>query len=140
MLIGERDAPNGKVREGVATALSRLRCDDRGMTIVLVAIAASALIGFTGLAVETGLWYTIKRVNQSAADTAALSGAFEVLAGQPYSDMCGFAKRDAALNAFAFASYTCPVSTPACTNPASGQMCANHPPVLGGVGVVGNTN
>ena len=77
------------------------------------------------------MWYTVKRVNQSAADTAALSGAFEKLANQPYSDMCGFAKRDAARNGFTFASYTCPVSTPACTSPASGQMCANNPPLLG---------
>src|ERR1700730_15442904 len=133
MLIGERDAPNGKVREGVATALSRLRRDDRGMTIVLVAIAASALIGFTGLAVETGLWYTVKRVNQSAADTAALSGAFEVLAGQPYEDICGFARRDAIRNGYTFSGgWSCPAITPACTSPpSSGGMCVNNPPMQG---------
>jgi hypothetical protein len=85
--------------------------------------------------------YVIKRQNQSAADVAALSGAFEVLANPTtafYPDMCGFAQRDAARNGFVFASYTCPVSTPACTSPTSGQMCANWPPVLGGPGVVGN--
>jgi hypothetical protein len=108
----------------------------------------AALIGFTGLGVETGLWYAIKRQNQSAADVAALSGAFELLAGQGsglsatqvYPNICGFAQRDATRNGFTFASFTCPTSTPACTSPSSGQMCANNPPVLGGPGVLGNTN
>src|ERR1700730_1750630 len=119
----------------------RLVRDTRGVTIVLAALALSALIGFAALGVETGLWYVIKRQNQSAADVAALSGAFEVLANPTtafYPDMCGFAQRDAARNGFVFASYTCPVSTPACTSPTSGQMCANWPPVLGRPGVVGN--
>jgi hypothetical protein len=129
MLFGNnRDAG---AREGAGTALLRLRRDDRGITAPLLALSLAVLIGMAGLGAETGLWYTIKRVNQSAADAAALSGAFEVLAGQPYADMCGFAQRDAERNGFVFASYTCPGSTPGCTSPASGQMCANYPPVLG---------
>jgi hypothetical protein len=138
MLFGNRDAG---AREGAGTALLRLRRDDRGVTAPLLALSLAVLIGMAGLGAETGLWYTIKRVNQSAADAAALSGAFEVLAGQPYADMCGLAQRDAERNGFVFASsYTCPVSTPGCTSPASGQMCANYPPVLGGPGVVRNNN
>jgi hypothetical protein len=113
--------------------------DTRGVTLALVAAAVSALIGFTGLGVETGLWYAMKRQNQSAADVAAISGALELLAGQgsgltatqTYANICGFAKRDATRNGFAFQSFTCPASTPACTSPSSGQMCANNPPVLG---------
>jgi uncharacterized membrane protein len=100
-------------------------------TAVFLALTLAALIEMVGLGVETGLWYTIKRANQSAADVAALSRAFEVLAGQTYSEMCGFAKRDAKRNGFVFASYACPASSPACTGPTSGQMCANNPPVLG---------
>jgi hypothetical protein len=81
----------------------------------------------------------MKRQNQSAADVAALSGAFELLAGkgssltapQIYANICGFAKRDATRNGFAFLSYTCPASSIVCTSPSSGQMCANHPPQLG---------
>jgi hypothetical protein len=137
MIFGNRDAG---AREGAGTALLRLRRDDRGVTSPLLALSLAVLIGMAGLGAETGLWYTIKRVNQAAADAAALSGAFEVLAGQPYADMCGLAQRDAERNGFVFASYTCPVSTSGCTSPASGQMYANHPPVLGGPGVVGNNN
>ena len=106
----------------------------------------TALIGFTGLGVETGLWYAIKRQNQSAADIAALSGALELYTWQAqgqtaaatYPDICGFAQREATRNGFAFQSYSCPVSTPGCTSPSSGQMCANNPPVLGAY--AGNSN
>jgi hypothetical protein len=101
------------------------------MTLALVALAGSVLIGFTGLAVETGLWYAVKRQNQSAADVAALSGAFELLAGKPYLDICGFAKRDATRNGFSFTAFSCPATSPGCTSPSSGQMCANNPPQLG---------
>jgi hypothetical protein len=116
-----------------------LASDTRGVTLPLVAASITALIGFTGLGVETGLWYAMKRQNQSAADVAALSGAFELLAGQGssltatqiYENICGFAKRDATRNGFTFQSFTCPTSSPGCTNPSSGQMCANNPPKLG---------
>jgi uncharacterized membrane protein len=126
----------------------RLWHDTRGFAAVLLALTLSALIGFTALGVETGLWYVIKRQNQSAADVAALSGALELLAGKSngltqnaiYPDICNLAQRDAARNNFTFNSFSCPATTPACTNPATGQMCANNPPVLGGLGVVGNTN
>jgi hypothetical protein len=118
----------------------RLWRDKRGTTLVLVAGSLTALIGFTGLAVETGLWYTIKRQNQSAADVAALSGAFELAAGltngltatQAYPDICALAQRDAGRNNFAFANgFACPKTSPGLTNPPSGQMYANNPPVLG---------
>ena len=35
----------------------RLANDTRGVTLPLVAASITALIGFTGLGVETGLWY-----------------------------------------------------------------------------------
>ena len=41
-------------------------------TKVLVAIAFPVLIGVTALDAETGLWYAIKRQDQSAADAGAL--------------------------------------------------------------------
>ena len=117
----------------------RLASDTRGATLALVAASITALIGFTGLGVETGLWYAIKRQDQSAADVAALSGAFELLAGQSnglsqnatYPDICNLAERDAARNNFTFNSFTCPSTTPGLHDPPAGQMCANNPPVLG---------
>jgi putative Flp pilus-assembly TadE/G-like protein len=101
------------------------------MTVFILAFAFPVLIGLAGLGVETGLWYAIKRQDQAAADAAAVSGAYERATGQTYSDICTLAKRDAASNGFAFQSYTCPSTSPGCTSPSSGQMCANNPPVLG---------
>jgi len=115
----------------------RLWHDTRGATVVLVALTISVLIGFVGLGVETGLWYTIQRQNQTAADFAALSGAYEIANGSAYyvsattSGICGLAARDAGRNGFSFVSFTCPNSSPACMSPTTGQTCANNPPVLG---------
>jgi hypothetical protein len=109
----------------------RLLHDNRGTILALVAIALPVLLGFTALGVETGLWYTIKRYNQSAADIAALSGAMELEAGQQYPDICNLAKNAAIANGFTFQSFSCPTLSPGCTSPATGQMCVNNPPALG---------
>jgi hypothetical protein len=109
----------------------RLLRDTRGFTLAFLAVAGSVLIGFTGLAVETGLWYAVKRYNQSAADIAALSGATELAGGKLYPDVCNLAKLAAQANGFNFVPFNCPNSTPACTSPATGQMCANNPPASG---------
>lgn len=109
--------------------LRQLRGDQRGVVAIIVALAATVLFGFAALGVETGLWYAIKRQSQSAADAAALSGAYELAAGQTYSDICAQAQHDAAANGFTFSnSYACPTSTPspACTSASSGKMCLNQ--------------
>src|SRR5438105_1427510 len=120
-----------KLGSKFATLPHQLLRDTRGFTLAFVALAGSVLIGFTGLAVETGLWYSIKRYNQSAADIAALSGAIEKAGGKPYSDICNLAELAAQANGFNFVLFSCPNSTPACTSPATGQMCANNPPASG---------
>ncbi len=47
---------------------------------MVLAISLTALIGFVALGAEAGLWYSIKRQNQSAADAAAIAVAYEILA------------------------------------------------------------
>jgi Flp pilus assembly protein TadG len=61
--------------------IGRVWHDERGVSAIMVALSLTVLVGFAGLGVETGLWYSIKRQNQSAADAAALSAAYEILAG-----------------------------------------------------------
>jgi Flp pilus assembly protein TadG len=61
--------------------LRRLFRDRRGFSAVTVAVSMPVLFGVAGLGIDAGLWYTIKRQNQSAADAAALSAAYEVIAG-----------------------------------------------------------
>ena len=63
------------------SAIARFSYDRRGVSATIVAIALPGLIGFSALGVETGLWYTIKLQNQSAADAAAISAAYQVIAG-----------------------------------------------------------
>src|SRR6516165_3129159 len=65
----------------LSSAIARAWRDERGVSAVVIALGATALIGVAGLGVETGMWYSIKRQNQSAADAAAISAAYEVLAG-----------------------------------------------------------
>jgi Flp pilus assembly protein TadG len=136
MRIGEPDGPSVNAMDGAGTAFLRLLHDTRGFTAVLLALTISLLIGFSALGVETGLWYAIKRQNQSGADVAALSGAMEHIAGKPYSDICALAKLGAQANDFTVAAgWSCPVSSPTntsdCTSLTSGQMCVNNPPLFG---------
>src|SRR6516162_663913 len=115
----------------------RLWWDVRGAVIPMVAITLPVLIGLTGLGVETGLWYVVKRHNQTAADIAAVSGALELQAALGYgltnastgvySDICSLAQQDAKNNGFA-STVACPST---CANPAPGQVCVNNPPLLG---------
>src|SRR6516164_8839918 len=63
------------------SAMRQVWRDERGVSAIMVALSLTVLVGFAGLGVETGLWYSIKRQNQSAADAAALSAAYEILAG-----------------------------------------------------------
>ena len=67
-----------------------------------MAITLPVLIGFGSLGAETGLWYTIKRQNQSAADAAAISAAYEVIAGKTNltADLTPAASEAAAQNGY----------------------------------------
>jgi Flp pilus assembly protein TadG len=107
----------------------RLARDTRGIVLVLIALMLPVLVGLTGLGVETGLWYAIKRQNQAAADEAALSGAMEVAAAK--SDVTAQANCTAWRNGFdsSVTSSTCPTSlTGATVNnpPASGTYSGNN--------------
>jgi uncharacterized membrane protein len=68
----------------IRRASQRLLRDTRGTVLILSAVALSMLIGIVGLGVEAGLWFAIKRHNQTAADIAAISGALELDAGEGY--------------------------------------------------------
>ena len=49
--------------------------DERGGTLVLVAVVIVALFGFAALAVDVGMGYTASEEAQRAADAGALAGA-----------------------------------------------------------------
>ena len=64
------------------SAIARILHDKSGASATVVAIALPGLIGFGALGAETGVWFTLKLQNQSAADAAALSAAYQIIAGK----------------------------------------------------------
>lgn len=58
-------------------AVLRLAKDKRGATAAITAVAAASLLGITGLAVDVGGWYLLRRNMQAAADFAAIAGALD---------------------------------------------------------------
>jgi hypothetical protein len=102
------------------SAIERVWRDERGVSAVIVALSLTVLIGFAGLGVETGLWYSIKRQNQSAADAAAISAAYEVLAGNTSvtNNLTPAATRAASQNGYTGA-------TPVVTYPYSDSIVSN---------------
>jgi hypothetical protein len=76
--------------------------DQRGASATVLAIALPGLIGFGALGAETGIWFTIKLQNQSAADAAAISAAYEVIAGRTplISELVRAASEAAARNGY----------------------------------------
>jgi hypothetical protein len=60
----------------------RILHDKSGASATIIAIALPGLIGCGALGAETGVWFTIKLQNQAAADAAAISAAYEVIAGK----------------------------------------------------------
>jgi Flp pilus assembly protein TadG len=58
---------------------SALWRDDSGVVLIYISLIMPILIGFTALGAEVGYWYVIKRQMQSAADSAAMSGAISLV-------------------------------------------------------------
>jgi Flp pilus assembly protein TadG len=64
------------------------RRDERGMTIVMVALSILLLMAMAALAIDVGILYTARTSAQHAADAAALAGAYSFMdatASQPSS-------------------------------------------------------
>lgn len=117
----------------------RLRRDRNGVVAVLMALVGlPVLIGFAGLGVETGLWYSLKWQSQAAADNAALSAAIELASGKGCPSYSKLAYYAAGYNGF---TPTSPASsfdscttgtTPNCTNTSDANyICVNSPPTSG---------
>src|SRR5690348_9410691 len=62
--------------------ISRILRDKGGATPTIVASALPGLIGMGAIGGETGVWFTIKLQNQSAADSAVIAAAYEVIGGK----------------------------------------------------------
>lgn len=56
----------------------RLHHDERGQTIILVALSLPLMLGFVGIATDVGALFKDKRTIQTAADAAAIAGALNI--------------------------------------------------------------
>src|SRR5579875_289935 len=72
-----RDMPKGltKMCGRMAAMIGTLWRDRRGVTAIVTALGATALIGFTGLAIDVVSWEVTQHKMQSAADAAARAGS-----------------------------------------------------------------
>ena len=115
-----------KFRSIFGTVLERLFRDTRGVTLIHRGVYLYSARRVAGLGVETGLWYMIKRHNQSAADVGALSGVMELAAGKSYADICNFVGLAGTANGFTFVPAAC---SSGCTRPPpESNYCVNNPP------------
>jgi len=94
---------------------------DKGTVVILTAFLMVVCLGFAGLAVDVGLWYSQKRQLQLAADAGAAGGAF-ASARTGTSTVIAYATYDASLNGCTTANNcTITVNAP----PSSGPNAAN---------------
>jgi Flp pilus assembly protein TadG len=106
----------------LTVALKTVLRDRSGGIAVTLALTVPILVGAAGIGVETGLWYMTRRQAQTAADTAALTGALQLLRNQP-GTMVSAAIADSARNGF--------------PNAAPNSVTINNPPQSGSY--AGNT-
>ena len=57
----------------------KMRSDERGVSLVFVALAMVVLLGMAALAIDVGMLFTAKGQAQNAADSGALAGAGALL-------------------------------------------------------------
>lgn len=93
--------------------------DRRGSVATIFALVAPALVGFTALGVEAGMWYTTKARLQEVADSAAMAADRELAAGT--GKLAAAASLAAQMNNCAVAS-NCSTDTPTTFRTASSTI------------------
>lgn len=96
--------------------------DRRGVIMIMFALLLPVLAGAVGLGVEVSLWYKEKRSIQTAADAAAVGGAYEALeSGATPASISAAASTEAARNGFDTVTNPPTVNNP----PGSGSYTAD---------------
>ena len=85
---------------GALRMLAAFLRDTSGAVAIMVLLLIPVLIGFLGISVDVGLWYTARRGMQNIADAAALSGAGEIANGSADSIVTAAAQSAADSNGF----------------------------------------
>ena len=85
---------------GALRTLGAFARDTSGATAIMLILLIPVLIGFMGLSVDVGLWYTARRGMQNMADAAAMSGASEIANGSADDIVKAAAQSSADSNGF----------------------------------------
>jgi Flp pilus assembly protein TadG len=94
----------------------------RGQVLPLVALCLVVLLGAAALAVDAGYLQYKQRVQQTAADAAALAGAWQVVDGAGHSQITAAAQASSSSNSFANAgNVAVTVNWPPATGPNNGN-------------------
>lgn len=103
--------------------LKRKLFDERGVALVMTALAMSALLGFMGLAIDVGMLFQTKRKLQIAADSAAIAGTLEYLYTNSLTSATTYAENASSANGFTNGSngITVTVHDPPADGPNSGN-------------------
>jgi hypothetical protein len=98
----------------------------RGQVLPLVAICLTVLCGFAALAVDAGYLQYRQRLQQTAADSAALAGAWQLIRTQTQNPIVAAAKAASASNGFTDGSnnVTVTINWPPATGPNKGYDSA----------------
>ena len=107
------------------SATTRKRRSRRGSVMLLTALSMPVIAGFAGLGLDVGIWETNKRSLQTAADSAAISGALEKSGGGNHDAIQAVAVREAGRNGFVSAAgMTYVVNNPPTTGSLAGNATA----------------
>ena len=98
----------------------RLRGDQKGVIIILVAMLFPVLLGFAGLALDIGMVYDWKRRQKQAAIAGAMGAAHERVRFATVAEAIEIAKEDTARNNFDDASATRDITVEVNIPPLSG--------------------
>jgi Flp pilus assembly protein TadG len=100
-----------------------MRRDRRGGVLAVIGISLPVLLGITALSVDVGVWYNARRGYQTAADSAAIGGAWARVKG--VSLVTSTAEADAARNGFtASGTSVMTVNNPPTSGPNAGRLDA----------------
>lgn len=101
---------------------------ESGQVLVIAALCMTCLMGFVALSVDVGLMLRAKRVLQTAADSAAIAGAAEIISGT----VTAAARADAAQNGVTNGANgaTVQVNNPPLNGPHTGPANAGYVEVI----------
>lgn len=96
--------------------------DTSGSSMVFVGFAMIAVVGFAGMAIDIGYWYSVQRQAQVVADSAAVAGGFEAMWGGDEAAIRAAAQEQAAR--YGFEASTVTVNRPPASGPNTGEPTA----------------